>query len=285
MINELNDHVPVLASFCHGCKKEGHQARNCPLNRCFHCRQWAHLSKNCPTRQQKGSVAVAAEALDVTPQIDSTDGDDNGAIEFLDAPDSEDDDWDLKYRFLITVLSWKAEDFMDSNLLIASLAPIPDKFVSNDSFFGSFFPFILEETRARLHSKAESNFFEVERFEFSVRPPKLKGEEICVKIDVTMLLSGHEFKTDLKSINSSLALLVKNGPQNLTWKHLSVLEHFLVNVEGMKGKSLPASEPIVMSVTFPINEHSMSIFRENESKGSPKWFIYFLDIATLAAVR
>jgi hypothetical protein len=180
--HQSSDCPDLVCNHCHGC---GHLARNCSVPRiCYKCRG-PHRTRDCPNKIthkpiQKSwrDIVNAADKLNIVhgdmndskeSGVEACDPSEKLLMELLDEETSATTgDGEELIR---EVLSWQGIQILDKQLLTARLSTIPLVFDSVKNWYGTFYPFVLEESRMQLQQALDKNIAGLRKFKVSFSLP------------------------------------------------------------------------------------------------------------------
>ena len=287
-INENPLVFPMICSLCHeeghvkdncfqyhcaSCGGRGHSSGNCPSMICFHCKG-PHFSKNC----DKNTKLLISKSLLTEQEINydqSSSGSHFGA------------------KFLDTVLTWTAHEMNNELLLFNSMNHLPQIYDDASHWYTSFFPFILDETRAQLNAIFEKKFADINHYKCSIElPPKSEFDEYELGAATATIYVVFPSDINIAVLSAmepfSLGLLVHQCPDVLT--KIDDLRHQLINMEyplDLSSNKLNKQEIAIVDkhphcfivrATIATTHHFMDINEGN-------WSVVILGIGSLASVR
>lgn len=287
-ICQLNDAVPVMSVVCHKCNMPGHTSKICPEICCYACGGKGHYAINCPNKMSSNwygnhRANLCPKKLCEHEGVLSTPTDDR-----LTAAPSAPTPTLGKYSsqtFFDAVLKWNVFSFSNPNLLDDQLVRVPSVFHSSSDFFEGFYPYVLEEVREEIHSLALKEFNGVRCYRTAVKPLH-KSTDIDItsngRVRVMLHIEAGEYLSHLQCLLPSFGLYVKNGPTNITLRHLKNLSHLLVSIGYKEGESESDKSNVVsFNADLPSTSEALNLIRD-VGQG---WLLHVLEVGTISPSR
>lgn len=241
---------------CNHCKGYGHVARNCTApSTCYKC-GGPHRVKECPTKAnsqkkwsdvvitgnnvrirdgEKFAIASDKKDFDLSEQL-------RNEFSIEDAIEATREQEEGRsgngYAFIQEVLTWQTKQISNNLYLKDRLTPIPLVFESPEEWYGTFYPFILEECRAHLNQLVDKSFIGLQKFKVNIfmSPGTYSSLEFVNDALLTIFVIFPR-EVDEKYLTGtakfSLNLFVKNGPPEdsfMSAEKLKSLTHCLANL-------------------------------------------------------
>ena len=273
-LSSQNTRIPSIPFLCSNCGSDQHASFECTELICNHCKGYGHVAKNCTAPSTCYNCGGPHRVKDCPTKSKSqkkwsevvntgTDVHLHNSKKFAEASGRKDFDLSeqLKKEFLIEdaieasmmqeqeqsgdgntfireVLTWQTKQILDSFHFKDRLTQIPLVFESSEAWYGTFYPFALEECRAHLKQLADKNFIGLRKFKVNIFM-SLDTYASLEFVNDSLLTIFVIFPREVDekylsgSAKFSLNLFVKNGPPEDTFmsvEHMKSLTHCLVNL-------------------------------------------------------